>query len=86
MPSESEILTNEEQTKFGLAVLVNPKLQKLILKCNYTGTEDHGDVRKRSIIQHTCVLYACISYILINNFKLLSFNYLYDPCLLMKDY
>ncbi|XP_022672207.1 basigin-like isoform X2 [Varroa destructor] len=40
---ESEILTNEEQTKFGLAVLVNPKLQKLILKCNYTGTEDHGD-------------------------------------------
>ncbi|XP_022672206.1 basigin-like isoform X1 [Varroa destructor] len=40
---KSEILTNEEQTKFGLAVLVNPKLQKLILKCNYTGTEDHGD-------------------------------------------
>ncbi|OQR74180.1 titin-like [Tropilaelaps mercedesae] len=38
MSTESEILTNVEDTRFGLAaVLVNPKLQKLILKCNYTG-------------------------------------------------
>jgi len=37
---ESEILTNEERTEYGeTGVIVNPKLQRLVLKCNYTGDQ-----------------------------------------------
>lgn len=37
-PAESEILTNEVETEYGFnGVLVNPKSQKLVLKCNFTG-------------------------------------------------